>query len=97
MAEHGTGSFDQYSDSSVYRHLCLQDRCVQSAVGATRSRDIVVHETRNEYDRDAIAFYRGEEPGVVVGYRPREIVKTRSTRSTCVGWKRLGKPGNSCG
>ena len=37
---------------------------------------IVVHETGKEHDRHAMAVYRDEEPGVIVGHLPQEIAKT---------------------
>ena len=40
---------------------------------------IVVHETRNEHDRHAMAFYQDEKLGVIVGYLLWEIAKTCST------------------
>ena len=37
---------------------------------------IVLHESGNDYDRHAIAVYRDEDPGVIVGHLPRKISKT---------------------
>ena len=62
---------------------------------------IVVHETRNEHDRHAMAFYQDEKLGVIVGHLPWEIAKTcrvqHSTTHYMCRWKVLRKPGNCCG
>ena len=37
---------------------------------------VVLHESGNDNDRHAMAVYRDEDPGVIVGHLPREISKT---------------------
>ena len=64
-----TLSQSDYSPISHHLWSC-QDHCegVQSTLGATSFRDIiVVHETGNEHDRHAMAVYCNEEPGVIGG------------------------------
>ena len=46
---------------------------------------IVVHETRNEHDKHAMAFYRDEELGVIVENLPQKIAKICSTTQYVCG------------
>ena len=50
--------------------------------------ETVLHESGNDHDRHAMAVYRREDLGVIMGHLPREISKTCNyfTRSSLVYW-----------
>ena len=88
--------------SSLLVKTAIRGYHVYRVVWEPRVREsfVVLHESGNNNDRHAMAVYR-DDPGVIVGHLPHEILKTlqdmkgRSVVKS-VGWYRLRNCGNSC-
>ena len=52
---------------------------------SVRESFVVLHKSDNDNYRHAVAVYRDEDPGVIMGHLPREVLKLAITLQDTIG------------